>query len=179
MIQPSHAEHTDAAKPSAKGGPPRTDTAIRPVVSAYLMVVGCLVLWKALRKAPDVGEPPRHVSLLGLGGGFLDAVGGGGWGPIVTSTLVGQGTTPRYAIGSTNLAEFFVTLTISATFVATIGLELWPIIAGLILGGVLAAPFGAYVTQKLPDRPLMILVAVVIILLSLRGTIDALSQLIP
>ena len=73
------------------------------------------------------------------------------------------------ATGSTNLAEFFVTLTISATFIATVGLELWPTIAGLVLGGVLAAPFAAYITQKLPDRPLMILVGVVIVLLSLRG----------
>ena len=138
---------------------------IAPLVSAYLLVMGALILWKALRQAPTSGEPPKHLSLLGLAGGFLDAVGGGGWGPLVASTLVGQGATPRYAIGSTNLAEFFVTLTVSATFVATVGLELWPTIAGLILGGVLAAPFAAYVTQKLPDRPLMILVGVVIVLL--------------
>jgi hypothetical protein len=142
---------------------------IQPFVSAYLLVMGCLVLWRALRQAPASAGPARHLPILGLAGGFLDAVGGGGWGPLVASTLVGQGTTPRYAIGSTNLAEFFVTLTVSATFVATIGLELWPTIVGLILGGVLAAPFAAYATQKLPDRPLMILVGVVIVLLSLRG----------
>jgi len=94
-------------------------------------------------------------------------------GPIVTTTLVGQGPTPRFAIGSTSLAEFFVTATISATFVATIGLELWPIVAGLILGGILAAPLAAYVTQKLPDRPLMILVGVIIVLLSFRGLLQS------
>jgi hypothetical protein len=151
---------------------------IRPFVTAYLVAMGVIILWKALRNVTPNGEPPRHVSLLGLGGGFLDAAGGGGWGPIVATTLLGQGATPRYAIGSTNLAEFFVTLTISATFVTTIGLDLWPIILGLILGGVLAAPFAAYVTQRLADRPLMILVAVVIILLSLRSTIEALGHLV-
>jgi uncharacterized membrane protein YfcA len=153
--------------------------AIRPFISAYLLAMGGLVLWKALRQTPAPSEPPRRVAALGLAGGFLDAVGGGGWGPLVTSTLVGQGATPRYAIGSTNLAEFFVALTVSATFVATIGLELWPIIAGLIFGGVLAAPFAAYATQRLPDRPLMILVAVVIILLSLRGLVQAVSLVLP
>jgi hypothetical protein len=148
---------------------------IRPLVSVYLLLMGIVILWKALRKAAASDEPPRHVGLLGLVGGFLDAVGGGGWGPIVASTLVGRGATPRMAIGSTNAAEFFVTATVSATFFATIGLELWPIIAGLILGGVLAAPFAAYVTQWLPDRPLMILVGAVIFLLSLRGLLQALG----
>jgi uncharacterized protein len=149
--------------------------AIRPVVNAYLFVMGWIILRKALRRAKPSPEPPRHVALLGLSGGFLDAAGGGGWGPIVTTTLVGQGATPRFAIGSTNLAEFFVTATISATFVATIGLELWPIIAGLIIGGVLAAPLAAYVTQKLPDRPLMILVGVIIVLLSFRGLLQSIG----
>jgi len=101
-------------------------------------------------------------------GGFLDALGGGGWGPIVTSTLIGRGMSPRLAIGSSIAAEFFVTVAASATFIVTIGLDLWPVIAGLIIGGVLAAPFAAYVTRRLPDRPLMILIGVVIMLLSFR-----------
>jgi uncharacterized membrane protein YfcA len=97
------------------------------------------LLWKALATQSGSAPPPSRVAPLGLVGGLLDSIGGGGWGPIVTSTLLGQGTTPRYAIGSVNLAEFFVTATISATFLLTIGLALWPIIAGLVLGGVLAA----------------------------------------
>jgi hypothetical protein len=100
-------------------------------------------------------------------------MGGGGWGPIVTATLIGRGMTPRLAIGSSNAAEFFVTTAVSATFVATIGLELWPVIAGLIIGGVLAAPFAAYAARRLPDRPLMILVGAVIMLLSCRQVILA------
>jgi uncharacterized membrane protein YfcA len=102
-------------------------------------------------------------------------VGGGGWGALVASTLAASGTKIRYAIGSTNAAEFVVTTTVSATFVVTIGLELWPIITGLILGGVLAAPFAALITRSLPDRPLMILVGVVIMVLSLRGLFQALA----
>jgi uncharacterized membrane protein YfcA len=148
---------------------------IQPAVSVYLAVMGALVLWKALRKRPAASEPPRHVGLLGLSGGFLDAIGGGGWGPMVASTLVGRGASARFAIGSTNAAEFLVTTTISATFVFTIGLDLWPIIAGLILGGVLAAPFAAYVARGVPERPLMILVGVVIMILSVRGLFQAFS----
>ena len=114
---------------------------------------------------------------LGFIGGFFDAIGGGGWGPVVTSTLMGSGADPRQAIGTTNAAEFFVTTAITAVFVATIGLELWPVILGLVLGGVLAAPLAALVTRKLPDRPLMIIVGVVIMLLSVRNLIHQISAL--
>jgi len=141
---------------------------MRPVVSIYLALMGGIILWKALRGSAVRDLEPKHVSTLGLCGGFVDAVGGGGWGPLVASTLVGRGTTARMAIGSTNAAEFLVTLTISATFVVTVGLELWPVIAGLILGGVIAAPLAAFATRQIPDRPLMILVGVVIVLLSVR-----------
>ena len=145
--------------------------AIAPYVSAYLLLMGTWILWKAFRNVRTGAEPPRWIVPLGLGGGFLDAIGGGGWGPMVTSTLLGHGTTPRFTIGSVNFAEFFVTVTISATFLGTVGLELWPIVAGLIVGGALAAPIAAYAAKAIPDRPLMILVGSVIVLLSLRGLI--------
>ena len=143
---------------------------IRPLVSGYLLIMGSLILCWAIRgplegqSSASLGPPLRYVGPLGLGGGFMDAIGGGGWGAMVTSTLIGRGVTPRLAIGSANLAEFFV----------TIGLDLWPTIAGLVLGGVLAAPFAALVTRKVPDRPLMLLVGAVIILLSLRSLLQAL-----
>lgn len=146
---------------------------VKPFISAYLLLIGVLIIWRALTRRPSEGAEPSHVAPLGFVGGLLDSIGGGGWGPIVTSTLIGQGTTPRYAIGSVNLAEFFVTLIISATFVATVGLELWPIISGLILGGVVAAPFAAYATKKLPEKVLMILVGCVVAILSLRTIISA------
>lgn len=147
---------------------------IKPFVSAYLLLLGLFILAKAVRRTTPVPPPTRSVAPLGFFGGLLDAVGGGGWGPIVTSTLVGQGTTPRYAIGSVSLSEFFVTLTISLTFILTMGLSHWHIIAGLIVGGVLAAPFAAYATRHLPDKALMIIVGSVVVLLSLRGILMAL-----
>jgi len=148
---------------------------IRPYISAYLLLIGVLIVWKAVTVRVVEGAEPSRVAPLGFIGGLLDSIGGGGWGPIVTSTLIGQGTQPRYAIGSVNIAEFFVTFTISATFVATIGLELWPIIAGLIIGGVVAAPFAAYATKVLPDKVLMILVGCIVAILSLRTIIAALT----
>ena len=147
---------------------------IRPAVSLYLLGMGGLILWRALRPYVQP-EPPRHVAPLGLAGGFLDAAGGGGWGPLVTSTLIGQGRVPRIAIGSTNAAEFFVTVTITLAFFAAIGVELWLVILGLVTGGVVAAPFAALATRKLPDRPLMLIVGVVVMLLSARSLLIALG----
>jgi uncharacterized membrane protein YfcA len=148
---------------------------IKPFINGYLLLIGLFIVWKAFASGTGDAPPPSRVAPLGFVGGLLDSIGGGGWGPVVTSTLIGQGTTPRYAIGSVNLAEFFVTFTISATFVFTIGLELWPIISGLIIGGVIAAPFAAYATKSIPPKALMILVGCVVVLLSLRGIINALA----
>jgi uncharacterized membrane protein YfcA len=142
---------------------------LRPAVSLYLLAMGVLILLKALRAGARGETPLRRVPWLGLVGGFLDGAGGGGWGPLVTSSLVGSGTHPRFAIGSVNVAEFFVAATISGTFILTIGLELWPMITGLLLGGIVAAPLAAHVTRRIPPRRLMLLVAAVIIALSLRG----------
>lgn len=147
---------------------------IKPYIAFYLLLMGAYIVWKALTPARQSQEPPRHVAPLGLVGGFVDLIGGGGWGPIVTTTLIGQGTTPRYAIGTVNLAEFFVTLVVTLTFLFTIGLELWPIITGLIVGGIIAAPLAALATKHLPDKPLMLIVGCVIILLSLRTLLVAL-----
>lgn len=147
---------------------------IKPWIAGYLLFMGLYILWKALRNNVGDRPPPENVAPLGLFGGFMDSIGGGGWGAIVTSSLIGQGTTPRYAIGSVNLAEFFVTATISGMFFMTIGFDLWPIISGLILGGVLAAPFAAYATKHIPDKALMIIVGCVVILLSLRTLLSAL-----
>jgi uncharacterized protein len=149
--------------------------ALKPFISAYLLLLGVFIVWKALAIRPLEAPQPRAVAPLGFFGGVVDAIGGGGWGPIVTSTLLGQGTTPRYAIGSVNMAEFFVTLTISTTFFLTVGLSLWPIIVGLIIGGVIAAPFAAIATKHIPDQVLMLLVGCVVVLLSLRTIVMVLA----
>lgn len=145
---------------------------LKPFISAYLMLLGLLIIWKAINKKPVEGAAPIAVTPLGFFGGLLDAMGGGGWGPMVTSSLLGQGTAPRYAIGTVNLAEFFVTLTISTTFFLTVGLSLWPIISGLIIGGIIAAPFAAYATKHIPDKVLMLIVGCVVVLLSLRNILQ-------
>lgn len=140
---------------------------IKPVVSLYLLIMGLVILWKAFKKAQEM-EVKTHLVPLGLVGGFFDAIGGGGWGPIVTTTLVARGNNPRFTIGSVNLAEFFVTTAESITFILTIGMVHWKIILGLLLGGMLAAPLAAYVCKRLPTRALMVLVGILIVFLSIR-----------
>ncbi len=141
---------------------------IKPVVAAYLVVMGIFVVWKGLGRAIQHKEVRSHLIPLGLGGGFLDAVGGGGWGPIVVSTLVARGNHPRYSIGSVNFAEFFVASAASAAFFVTIGLSFWTAIVGLAIGGAIAAPIAAQLTKRVPTRGLMITVGIVIIALSVR-----------
>jgi uncharacterized membrane protein YfcA len=140
---------------------------IKPFIALYLLTMGLVVLWKAFRKIQDSALRTKLIPL-GLAGGFLDAVGGGGWGPIVTSTLVARGSNPRFTIGSVNLVEFFVTVAEVIAFITTIGVTNWQIILGLIIGGALAAPLAAYVCNKLPSRTLMIIVGTLITILSIR-----------
>lgn len=140
---------------------------IKPLVSIYLLIMGLLILRKLLHKKEE--KLKTNVTLLGGAGGFLDAIGGGGWGPVVTSTLMARGSHPRLTIGSVNLAEFFVTLAEAATFFAVLGIAHWEIIIGLIIGGVLAAPLAAYTCKKMPPRILMAIVGAVIIALSIRN----------
>ena len=145
---------------------------IKPYIAAYLLVMGGVIIYKAFtmqaRHEMDENHSPR-VSLLGLVGGFCDAIGGGGWGPVVTSTLVANGKHPRMTIGSVNFTEFFVTLTESILFVITLNFsEYWQIILGLLIGGAIAAPIAARLSQKIPIKTLMIVVGILIIILSLR-----------
>ncbi len=150
---------------------------LKPFVALYLVAMGFRVLWKAFNhKGHDEdAEPPTRTYLapLGLAGGFFDAIGGGGWGPIVTSTLVANGHNPRESIGSVNLTEFAVTLAQAITFLGAVvfgGKDIidWRISSGLLLGGVVAAPFGAWLTRRLPLRALLIGVGLLIMATSLR-----------
>jgi len=148
--------------------------AIKPFIALYLLIMGFVILRTAFKEI-HMKEVKSRLIPLGLAGGFLDAIGGGGWGPIVTSTLIVRGNNPRISVGSVNLAEFFVTVSAVATFSITIGLGHWPIIVGLIIGGVLAAPLAAYVCKRLPPRALLILVAILIVALSTYTLYRALS----
>lgn len=144
---------------------------IKPFVSAYLLLMGIIILVKALRynPKPHNGVHTARVSALGTVGGFFDAIGGGGWGPIVTTTLVARGKDTRLTIGSVNFSEFFVTLAESITFVLTLQFgQYWQIILGLLIGGAIAAPLAAAIMKKVPVKMLMLLVGFLIILLSIR-----------
>ncbi len=140
---------------------------IKPIVSIYTLFLGAIIIRKALIKRQEKRQLKR-VGWLALFGGYLDSIGGGGWGPIVSSTLIASGRHPKYTIGSVNLTEFFVSLASSLTFFTVIGLGYWQVIVGLILGGVVAAPIAARLANKLPVNSMMILVGIVIIVVSLR-----------
>jgi hypothetical protein len=144
---------------------------IKPYISAYLLIMGIIILVKAVnyKARPNNGVHTARVSVLGMIGGFFDAIGGGGWGPIVTTTLVARGKDARQAIGSVNFSEFFVTLAESVTFVLTLSfMKYWKIILGLLIGGAVAAPLAAVFTKKLPVKVLMFIVGLLIIGLSIR-----------
>jgi uncharacterized membrane protein YfcA len=145
-------------------------TVIKPFVAVYLMVMGLVILGKAFAK-PEHREVRTGLIPLGFVGGLMDAIGGGGWGPIVTSTLVARGNNPRFTVGSVNATEFFVTVSESLTFIlamSSVYLDYGKVILGLLIGGVLAAPLAAFAARKLPRRPFMVLVGLLIIVLSAR-----------
>lgn len=149
---------------------------LRPIVAVYTLILGLAIIRKALLETKK-RRKTKNVPALATFGGFMDSIGGGGWGPIVATTLIARGRHPRYTVGSVNLAEFFVSLASSLTFFATIGLSHLQIIAGLILGGIIAAPIAAHVTRKLPIKRMMILVGIVVILVSIRLLIKSIAAL--
>jgi uncharacterized membrane protein YfcA len=138
----------------------------KPFVLGYLTFIGLSLIWRGVRYPPHP-KPAKIVEPLGLAGGFLDAAGGGGWGPVVTGNLLVQGADPRRTIGTVNTAEFLVTLTSAATFVAALG---WAAFTeatiGLLIGGVIAAPAGAWLVKKVAPKPLLVLVGALLTLTS-------------
>lgn len=147
---------------------------IKPFIAAYLVLMGGVILYKAFRLKRE-RESHAHLVPLGLAGGFFDSIGGGGWGPIVAGTLLARGNPPRTAIGSVAFAEFFVTFAASATLLLTIGVTTWKPIAGLAIGGAIAAPIAARLTGRIPARPLMIFAGLFVMLLSARTIWQALQ----
>lgn len=138
----------------------------RPVVLAYLFAIGAYLFYRGLTHY-HVEREPKIVEPLGLIGGFLDAAGGGGWGPIVTSNLIVQGHSPRMTIGTVNTAEFFLTIVISATFISQLGWEaVTQATVGLLIGGVVAAPIGAFVAKRMEADRVMTLVGIILLLTS-------------
>ncbi|WP_433834958.1 sulfite exporter TauE/SafE family protein [Flavobacterium anhuiense] len=140
---------------------------IKPFIAVYMIVLAIIIIRKALKKS-IVKKKTKKLGALAVFGGFMDSVGGGGWGPIVTSTLLGRGRNPRYTIGSVNAAEFAISFASGITFMLFGGIHGWQVIIGLILGGVISAPLAAYLVNKIKRKPMMVAVGVLIILLSLK-----------
>lgn len=161
---------------------------IKPYVAGFLLFLGIILIYRFFPRrssapALDVNDPPNQINsyrkansraklpILGFTSAFVDAVGGGGWGPIATPGLIlGENSEPRKAVGTVNLAEFFVTLAISATFFATIGWESfrWDLVGALLIGGAIAAPIAAYLCKKIPTKALGILVGLALIGFNVR-----------
>ena len=147
---------------------------LRPYVMVYLMLMGLYILYRAFRGVPTLREPHSgRVPPLGVVGGFVDAAGGGGWGPVVASTLVGSGRAPRHVIGTVNVAEFFITVAVSTAFLVALVSGHWReagglsdhawAVGGLIAGGVAAAPLAGLVVKRIPARVLMVMVGALVV----------------
>ncbi|WEK58032.1 MAG: sulfite exporter TauE/SafE family protein [Candidatus Brevundimonas phytovorans] len=137
---------------------------IKPFVVGYLALIGIWILWRAGHDVKPRRLPAWITAPIGVVGGFLDAIGGGGWGPTVSSAMVGAGHDPRKAIGTVNTAEFFLTVAISATFVWALVTGHWQeagalenhaaAVGGLVVGGLIAAPFAGLIVKKVPRKAL-------------------------
>ena len=142
---------------------------VKPFVLLYLSGIGIYLLWRGIMYPPQIREA-KFIAPLGLVGGFLDAAGGGGWGPVVTSNLLIQGADPRKVVGTVNTVEFFLTLTVSAVFIYQLGLaDVAGATLGLLIGGLAAAPIGAWAAKHFPAKTMLILVGIVLTLTSTYG----------
>ncbi|MBE8725356.1 sulfite exporter TauE/SafE family protein [Flavobacterium hungaricum] len=140
---------------------------IKPFIAVYMIILAAIIIKKALKKNVEK-KKTKKLGILAVFGGFMDSIGGGGWGPIVTSTLLGRGRNPKYTIGSVNAAEFAISFASGITFMLFGGIHGWQVIIGLIAGGVIAAPIAAFLVNKIKRKPMMIAVGILIILLSLK-----------
>ena len=142
-------------------------TYLKPLLALYLLILGIRIISKALRKQTQQRRKVKNAGWLAGAGGFLDSFGGGGWGPLVTSTLIANGRTPNYVIGTVSLVEFFVTFASAITFFSVLGLSHWQIVLGLIVGGVTAAPIAARLAGRIPTRWMFLAVGAMVIFWSL------------
>jgi len=146
---------------------------VKPFVLLYLTGIGLYLLWRGILYPPKIKEA-KMIAPLGLVGGFLDAAGGGGWGPVVTSNLLIQGADPRKVVGTVSAVEFFLTITVSAMFIWHLGIaDLAGATLGLLIGGLLAAPLGAWAAKHFPAKQMLILVGVVLTITSAYGVYRA------
>lgn len=152
-------------------------TALDVAIDLYLIVMGIVILVKGIRMKRTERDFGPYAYPLGFVGGFSDALGGGGWGPVVTSTLLASDHEPRVSIGTVNAAEFFVTVAETTTFVVLVDsfIQYWVIVLGLIIGGVVAAPIAARLTKRIPVRAILLFVGVLVIALNSYKLVSALG----
>jgi siroheme synthase-like protein len=151
----------------------------KPIVSLYTLILGVVIFSKGLNlKRKRVGGKIKRISFLGFGGGFIDAVGGGGWGSIVLSTLIAGGRSPRFSLGTVKLSRFFIALMSSLTFITMLNGAHWEAVAGLVLGSALASPIAAKISNKISTKAIMMSVAVIVILISLKSIITFVTKIL-
>jgi hypothetical protein len=148
---------------------------LRAAVAAWLVLMGALLVWRAIQWKHRREARSDKVTLLGFSAGAMDAIGGGGWGSLTTTRLMARHLETRIAVGTANAAEFFVTVAISAVFIGTIGLGYLPMVGGLLVGGVIGAPFAALFAKRLPARGLLGAVGAAVMGLSAYNLVRALS----
>ncbi len=140
----------------------------KPFIAVYTMYLGIRILQNAFIKKNKYKQKKKiNITSLALAGGFIDSFGGGGWGPLVTGTFIKNGRTPRYVIGSSTFAKCILTVASAVTFIFTIGIHHWNIVAGLLIGGIVTAPFSAMLTSKLPTKKMFVAVGIVVVACSL------------
>lgn len=151
----------------------------KPFVSLYTLILGVVILSKALNlNRKRTTEKIKRIPLLGLGGGFIDAVGGGGWGSIVLSTLIAGGRSPRFSLGTVKLSRFFIALMSSLTFITMLNGNHWEAVAGLVIGSALASPIAAKISNKISTKAIMVSVGVIVILISIKSILAFLTKVI-
>lgn len=139
----------------------------KTVIAFYTLYLGFQILSNAFKEKQNKAlKRKTNLTRLGVIGGFIDSFAGGGWGPLVTGTLIKNAFTPRFAVGSSTVAKFILTITAAVTFFFTLGIQHWNIIIGLLIGGILTAPFSAMLTAKLPVRKMFIVIGLLVIVMS-------------
>jgi len=139
----------------------------KTVISFYTLYLGIRILSNAFKEKQDKKlKRKTNLTRLGVIGGFIDSFAGGGWGPLVTGTLIRNSFTPRFAVGSSTVAKFVLTLTAAITFIFTLGIQHWNIILGLLIGGIVTAPFSAMLTAKLPVKSMFVVIGTLVIIMS-------------
>lgn len=139
----------------------------KTIIAFYTLYLGIQILSNAFKdKQSKALKRKTNLTRLGVIGGFIDSFAGGGWGPLVTGTLIKNAFTPRFAVGSSTVAKCILTITAAATFFLTLGIQHWNIILGLLIGGIITAPFSAMLTAKLPVKKMFLVIGALVIVMS-------------